>query len=179
MIMKDFNAETGIKEIQIEVNNEAQNVKVTVTKYAGRPAEVSVSKSGKVYQYLQINATNLADKLDKATAQFRVEKSWASSNNVDKEKVVVSKFDEPNNKWNELTTTYSSEDSVYYYYDVELDSFSYFAISEKSAVSGEEAGTTGTGGEPSEEGASLTWLWILIVVIVLLYVGWRMKKKNT
>ncbi|MDP3992089.1 MAG: hypothetical protein Q8P79_01105, partial [Nanoarchaeota archaeon] len=40
-IMKDFNPEIGVKEIQITVNNEAQNVQITVTKYDGKPAEVS------------------------------------------------------------------------------------------------------------------------------------------
>ena len=62
-IIKDFNSETGLKQIEIQVNNEAQNVRVSVTKYDGRPADVSVSKTGKVYQYMQISVQNLADKL--------------------------------------------------------------------------------------------------------------------
>ena len=167
-IMKDFDAEIGVKQIEITVNNEAQNVKITVTKEAGKPAAVSVAKSGKVYQYLQINAENLADKLDKATVQFRVEKTWATTNSVDKNKVVVSKFDSASSKWNELTTTYVSEDSTYYYYDVEVTSFSYFAISEKSLTgdSGTDTGETGTTG-----GSSLTWLWVLIALVILVVIG--------
>lgn len=174
-IMKDFDSEIGVKQIQVEVNNEAQNVKITVTKYDGKPAEVSVSKSGKVYQYLQINAQNLGTKLDKATVQFRVEKSWASSNGLDKDEIAVYKFDETVNKWNELQTTFSSEDSTYYYYDAELDSFSYFAISEKTLVSGE--GTGVTGGAAPEEGRSLIWLWILIALVIGTAVWWMMRKR--
>lgn len=170
-IMKDFDPEIGVKQIQIEVNNEAQNVQITVTKYDGKPAEVSVSKSGKVYQYLQIDAQNLGIKLDKATVQFRVEKSWASSNSLDKDEVSVYKFDESSSKWNKLTTTYASEDSTYYYYDAEFDSFSYFAIAEGATTVPE------TGAGTSEEGRNLTWLWILIALVIGTVV-WRMMRKK-
>lgn len=48
--MTNFDASTGIKDIQINVNSEAQNVLVTVTGYSAKPAAVSVEKSGKTYQ---------------------------------------------------------------------------------------------------------------------------------
>ena len=178
-VMKDFNAATGVKQIEITVNNEAQNVKVTVTKYDGRPADVSVSKTGKVYQYLQIKTENLADKLNKAIVQFKVSKTWASENNLEKEKIVVSKFDETADKWNELTTTYSSEDTNYYYYDVELTSFSYFAIAEKSTVTGAAGDEGGAAGDAATgAGSSLTWLWILIGVVALAIIAWLVFKKK-
>ena len=65
-IKRDFNLDAGVKEIQIEVNSEAQNVKVTVSKYDSKPAAVSVEKTGKTYRYLEIKTENLADKLKKA-----------------------------------------------------------------------------------------------------------------
>ena len=178
-IMKDFNPEIGVKQIQIEVNNEAQNVKITVTKYDGKPANVTKEKTGDVYQYLQINAENLSDKLEKATVEFRVEKNWTAENGVEKEDVLVFKFNETSEEWDELLTTYSSEDYTYYYYDVELSSFSYFAISEKSLTmgTGEEA-ETGTGSAEQEAG-NLTWLWILlIVVVVLVLIGYAIRRKG-
>ena len=179
-IMKDFSPEIGIKEITINVNNEVQNVKVTVTKYDGKPAAVSVEKTGDVYQYIQINTTNLLDKLKNATIQFRVNKTWTVDNDVDKENVIVSKFDESSDGWNELATTYSSEDDDYYYYNVEVSSFSYFAISEKSLVSGEETGTTTAGGEAAPTASNLTWLWIVIgaAVLVAIVVVVMMKRKK-
>ncbi len=173
IIMKDFSLEFGVKQIEISVNNEAQNVKITVTKYDEKPAEVSVSKTGKIYQYVQIDAQNLADKLNKANVQFKVAKTWTSTNGLDKNEIAVHKFDESNNKWNQLKTIYSSEDSSYYYYDVELDSFSYFAIAEGSAVSDTETiGTT----IPKKQG-NWTWLWVLIIVVVLI-AGWYFTKKK-
>jgi PGF-pre-PGF domain-containing protein len=180
-IMKDFNAETGIKEIQIEVNNEAQNVKITVTKYSGRPANVSVSKTGKVYQYLRIETQNLADKLKNATVEFKVAKSWAESNGLGKEEVAVSKFDEVGKKWNQLDTTYVSEDSAYYYYDVAMNSFSYFAISEKAVVSGgdEETGANDTSsGNETRSGEISNWWWALTAVVVIVAISYYIRKKK-
>ena len=180
-IMKDFNKEIGIKQIQIEVNNEAQNVKVTVTKYDSKPAAVSVAKTGKLYRYLQVETQNLADNLDKATMTIQVEKSWVSDNTLTKENIALFKFDESADKWNQLATTFSEEDDTYYYYDVELTSFSYFAVGEKVIITeeGEEVGVSDE--RATGEERNLTWLWILIAVIVLAAViggGVAIKKRQ-
>tara|TARA_Y100000310_G_C20702899_1_gene831657 strand:- start:7198 stop:8832 length:1635 start_codon:yes stop_codon:yes gene_type:complete len=181
-IFKNFNADTGVKEIQINVNNEVKNVKVTVTKYDSKPSAVSVEKKGKVYQYLQIDATNLGNNLDKATVQFKVEKSWISSNGLDKDKISVSKFNEDSKEWNELSTVYSNSDDTYDYFDVELTSFSYFAISEKTVVEEEETSvleeiseTIGDIGEGVKK--NLTWVWVIIAVLVFLVVVFMNKEK--
>ena len=175
-IMKSFDAEIGVKVIQIQVNNNAQNVKITVTKYDNKPAEVSVEKTGKVYQYLQIAATNLGNNLDKAIVQFKVEKSWISSNGLNKDKISVFKFNENSKEWNELLTVYNSSDNTYDFFDVELTSFSFFAISEKTVVVVEDEdeaslanGETSTTGGTEKKG-NLKWLWIVVVVLVILFV---------
>ncbi len=179
-IMKNFAEETGVKEIKIEVNNEVKNVKVTVSKYDEKPAEVSVEKTGKVYQYMQINTENLVDNLKKAIITIKVEKTWLSDSGLEKENIILSKFDESSSAWNELATTYKEEDDTYYYYDAELTSFSYFAISEKVVVEEvEEEKSIGTIlGDIGEEAKSLTWLWIVIVLLVVLavYVIFSRKK---
>ncbi len=173
-ILKNFDSKIGVKEIQIEVSNEAQNVKITVTKYDRKPAEVSVAKSGIVYQYIQIDTQNLNENLDKAVVQFRVEKSWIANNNLQKENVAVHKFDNSGNIWSELTTTYNSEDNTYYYYDIELESFSYFAIGEKVQVA------SGEGEEEETITETLTknysWVWIIIVVVILTAIFFLFKK---
>ncbi len=164
-IMEDFNEDIGIKQIQIEVNSEAQNVKLTVTGYDGKPEEVSVEKSGEVYQYIQINASNLENKLDKAIVQFRVEKSWVDDNLQNIEELTVFKFNEISGEWEELTTTYSEADDSYYYYNVELTSFSYFALGEKTS-----------GGGLLETEKNLVWLWVLLGVVVLVIIVSALKK---
>ena len=169
-IMKDFDSEFGIKQIQIDVNNPAQNVKITVTKHDGKPAEVSVEKSGKVYHYLQVVDENLENKLDKATVEFRVERSWAAGVELGKNDIAVFRYNEAASRWDELTTTSTGEDITYYYYEVELDEFSYFAISEKSVVTEEESVL---GVEKSK-----LWLWILVAVAIIAIIVWQMKIKK-
>ena len=180
-IMKDFDSDIGIKQIQIEVNNEVQNVKVTVTKYDVKPANVTKEKTGKIYKYLQVETENLSESLKKATVTIQVEKNWTSENGVEKENVSMSKFDNTTKEWKDLTTTYSSEDNNFYYYNVELTSFSYFAISEKSSVSGEEttSGATTSGATTASEKRNLIWLWILIGVVVVVSIVWfAVKRRN-
>ncbi len=175
-VVKYSDATLGVKQIEITVNNPAQNVKVSVTKYDGKPAEVSVAKTGKIYQYLQISVDNVKDKLNKATIQFKVEKSKVTN----KDNIVVSKFDETNKKWNDLATTYASEDTAYYYYNAEVSSFSYFAISEKSVASEDTTkgtDTTGTGSSGTKA-SSLTWLWILIAIVILAAIGYWAMNRN-
>lgn len=168
----------GVKEIRIEVNSEAKSVKIAVTKYDGKPAAVSVEKSGNVYQYLQIKVDNVEGKLSKATVTTKVEKSWITENSLDKDDLALFKFDEVAGEWGELSTIYSSEDDTYYYYTSEVTSFSYFAIGSKSLVGGEEGAET-TGGEEAIT-KNLTWLWIVITAVVLIAIAVvvMMKKKK-
>jgi PGF-pre-PGF domain-containing protein len=179
-IMKDFDPEIGVKQIQIEVNNEAQNVIITVTKHDSKPASVSVEKSGKVYKYIQVETTNLEDKLASGVMTTQVEKTWVSNNTLEKENLALFKFNNASEKWNELATTYTEEDDTYYYYNVTLDSFSYFAIGEKAAEAGaeeEEKGVEETLAEAAEKAGNLIWLWIVIILVIVIFVGWRIKKK--
>ena len=183
--MKNFDTETGIKEIQINVNNEAQNVKISVTKYNDKPAAVSVEKTGKVYQYMQIKTENLADKLEKAIVTIKVKKTWVSENGLDKDRIALFKFNENSEEWDELLTVYNNSDDTYDYFDVELTSLSYFAISEKTVVAEEEEEETSVVkdiledlGITGEGEKSLKWLWILIGVLVAAALYLVMNKKN-
>jgi PGF-pre-PGF domain-containing protein len=133
-IMRGFDLGTGIKEIHIEVNKTAQNVTLTVTKYSGKPAEVIKERPGKVYKYLKIETENLGDKLEKATLKFRVNKTWIINNSLERDDMVMAKYNGQVEEWYDLETTYTESDDVYEHYDTELDSFSYFAIADKLLV---------------------------------------------
>jgi len=130
-IMKINDKEIGVKEISIEVNNPAQNVKITVIKYEGKPANVTVEKSGKVYKYLEIQSQNLANNIKKGIITLQIEKSWLTSNGLTKDKVRLFRYDKNSNQWNELGTKPINSDSENEYYEVELNAFSFFAIAEK------------------------------------------------
>lgn len=163
VVMQDFSSQSSISQIEIEVSSEANNVQLTVNEYSSKPSGVSVSQADS-YKYLKIDTLNLVDKLSKAIVQIKVEKSWVSQKGIDKEKVGLFRFNEGTQRWNELTTVFSSEDATYYYYNVELTGFSYFVIAPKATV-------TTTGGDkttPSEkESTSFAWGWIIAVLIIL------------
>ena len=149
-IMKDFDKDMGVKQIQIEVIDEAQNVQIKVTGYGSKPANLSASKD-ETYKYLHIETQNLTDKLSKAVIDIQVEKSWISENNLNKENVALFKFNETSNQWKELTTTFKEEDYIYNYYNVELKSFSYFAIASKEI----------------KRGILSILIWIIFAIVIL------------
>jgi PGF-pre-PGF domain-containing protein len=181
-----FDSASGVKDIQVSVTQSVQNAQISVTKYTSKPTAISSDKSN-AYKYFQIVSTVSTTALNKAVLKIQVEKSWVSSKGLDKEDVSLFKYDETASKWNALTTTYASEDSVYYYYTIDLNSFSYFAIAPESSTttSGEQEQTTegeqpsGTMGATTFLGISF-WVWISIVVIavaVVILLTLKRKKK--
>ena len=173
-IAKDFDEELGVKQIQIEVNNEAHNVKITIIKYSDKPANITKEKSGKVYHYLEIETENLDDKLEKGIITLQINKSQVA----DKYKIALFKF--VNIEWTELITVYKEEDVNYYYYDVEVDSFSYFAIGEKSGA--EEPVEQSVQEPETSTGKIIFYILIVVLVISIIVVGfliWRSIFKNS
>lgn len=173
--ISNFADEMGVEDIKISVNEEADNVKITVKKFDTQPAEITVAKTGNVHKYLQIKTQNLGNKLKKAVLTIKVQKNWLLDNSIDKANIALYKFDESAGKWKELSTVYKSEDDNYYYYDTELTSFSYFAISEK--VIEEPASEP----EPEPVG-NLLWLWIIIGIVLVAVIvggGFAVKKRKS
>jgi len=181
-IVKNFDKALGIKQIEITVNNEANNVKITITKYDGKPAAVTKEITGKIYRYLEINTENLADKLGNAALSVQVDKAWTASKNVAKENIKIFKFKD--GEWKELSTTYKGEEGSNYIYEVSLDSFSYFAIGQRieqaqEATTGTEDTTTPTGTEESTFSKTGLIIAIVVVILAILIIGFViMRRKN-
>ncbi len=133
-IMKVIDKDLGIKQISILVNNPAQNVQITITKYEGLPANVTVNKTGKVYKYLQIHTENLTDKINKTTIRLSVDKKWMLDNNIQSDRISLFKFYEDSKEWKEIPTIYGDFDELNNYYEADLTSFSYFIIGEKEII---------------------------------------------
>ena len=177
-----------IQKTNENINKESKNVKITILKYNTKPTGVSVEKTGKVYQYIHIKTENLANNLQKAILTIKVNKSWISSNGLDKNNISLFRFDNTSNKWNELSTSYNGSDSTYDYFNAELTHFSYFAISEKTVLPKTQEGknkgvitnnqnNTTNAGNTGKKG-NWTWLWIIIIVLVVIvaYVIFNRKK---
>jgi PGF-pre-PGF domain-containing protein len=164
---------TGVREIRIIMNQPTQNIKIQVLKYDTKPANVTKNATGKNYRYLAINTENLNENLTSATVKFEVEKSFVSNNNLQKEDVAVFKFNETQNEWKELETVFDFENGNYYVYRVELNSFSYFSIGEKTRVPIIPDSEIVIPEEPIKEklGLILWWLVFGILLVGIILVG--------
>lgn len=135
--IKNFNKNIGIENINISVSETSKNVQITINKYTP-----IIKKEGKVYHYFFVSAKNL-DNMKKAEWTLKVEKSWIKSNLIEKEEISLFRFNDLSKTWEELSTSYKNESQIYYYYSAESDSFSNFAIGEKTKTETEETDTTG------------------------------------
>lgn len=182
-IMSGFEPDTGVDHIQVDVSTPTQNVRIGVSKYESKPAEISVSpvSTEGVYKYLQIKTENLEGKLSKAVMRVQVEKSWVNSSGITKNDIAVYKFSNSTQQWNELPTVYREENSNYYYYEVELNSFSYFAIVAKATVTPEPEPEPTTKWLTSLIDKIPVWAWIVAGVIIVMIVvggGFAISKKK-
>ncbi|MEK6819680.1 MAG: PGF-pre-PGF domain-containing protein, partial [Nanoarchaeota archaeon] len=154
-----------IKEIQIDVNKIAENAKINIVAYDAKPNEVSVEKEGMVYKYLRIETENINPNLKEAKITLQIGKEEISDETL-KRNIALFKLDEAQGIWNELNTNYTSEDESYYYYEVQLSSFSYFAIGEKTFVQEIVSEITKSYDEASKNLLSLVVWWVVFGIIV-------------
>jgi PGF-pre-PGF domain-containing protein len=125
--------EIGIKFVTIEVKNQANDVKITITKHDSKPASVTKEIGKKVYQYLEIEHENLIDtNIQSSKIKFSVSKNWLANNSVNKNDIVLSRYKLGN--WNELETLLVSEDSEEATYEAASPGLSVFAITFKEAA---------------------------------------------
>jgi PGF-pre-PGF domain-containing protein len=165
--MKTFDAEYGLKQITITVNAQTNDVKLTVSKYNTVPQEVGVSKAGEVYKYLQIKVDNVNTSLKDAQISIQVEKGWVDSRKLTKSDIAMFRFD--GTEWKEITTTYTGEDVNNYYYNVNVNSFSYFSIGQKSSSIVSDTTQT-VGGDNGTNTSTTSGNWIIIIVVALIII---------
>jgi len=126
-IMKVTDPEIGLKQIEITVNNPANNVKITVTKIESEPASVVYAITSKVYKYVEITAEKIDEThIDKVKIQFEVNKSWIDDNKIDSDTVFLNRYEDG---WEKLPTQKTDEDDDFIYYEAEATGFSTYAIS--------------------------------------------------
>lgn len=180
-IISGLDSSYAIKSLEISVNNKVQDVKVIINKFDGKPAAVSIAKTGKVYKYLEISASNVEGKIDRATINTLVSKKWVSDNQLTTDKIAL--FRLVNSVWVELPTTVSEEGSNYVLTSTS-PGFSYFSIAEKvSPAKDAEAVTKDQGTAPvapeKSSSSSMKWIIGIIVLLVIVLVVFLIKKKVT
>jgi len=171
----------GLVEFRLQVRNKVNNVKITISRLDRKPTTIVHEVEGKVYQYIEINKTNLVDDdIEKVKIKFKVNKTWITENRIDKTTVSLYRYE---NGWEKLPTQLIDEDDEYVYYEAETNKLSIFAIAGKVVeVTTTTLATTTT--LPTETTTTTTLptgykptitrnLWIIVIavaVIIFLFV---------
>lgn len=90
---------------------------------------VTVSAPETVYQYLNIPNANIAPgDVEKVTIEFKVERAWVASENIDEGTIALCRYDASTDEWTTLPTEKIGEDADYLYFSAESPGLSVFAI---------------------------------------------------
>ena len=161
---------TGITDIKIKTKSDIQNAKITISKLDEKPENVLSDAGEYTYMYLDITLksddTDVDDAdIDSLTVTFKVAQDWFDTNNIDKNKVTLLRYH--NNEWQRLSTTMTSEDSSFAYFEATTTGLSTFAITGEQVVD-----------EPSEPTGGFPWLFIILGIIAAIVVAFAVLVKT-
>ncbi len=113
--------ELNIYEISFTLAEDTASVSLSVTE-TDDPNHV---KSGNVFKYFEIEASNFNDLEENVRIGFKVDKDWLSSEDIAENEVVLYRY---TTDWDALLTTRIGQDSTSIFYDAFTPGFSTFAI---------------------------------------------------
>ena len=124
-----------------------------------------------IYSYMDLELLSNGSSIDESdinsiTIKFKILNSWIESNNVDKYGVRLLRY--TNDAWEELETTFDSEDSEYAYFSAMTKGFSLFALVAPELLVEKQ----------QVEGGGINILLIIgviiaIIVIIIIFLFWR------
>jgi PGF-pre-PGF domain-containing protein len=180
--MKISNNKIAFKEVKVTTANALTSMKLEVASLKEMPSSLTEA-SDKVYQYLQVTKTNLADSdVDTATIKFEVTKVWLAESGVAEDDVVLLRY--VDGKWNVLTTDKLESGDLTATYIANTPGFSYFAIGSKKGAKTEAPADTPTTDEPTDippgesgEGVTepvkpiSTAIWVIIAIVAIIIIA--------
>ena len=149
--------DSAVSGISITAASSLTDVEITCKTHNSKPSGMTTPENT-VYLYLDIEANVDDDDIDSLTITFKVAQDWFTTNNIDKNKVKLLRYH--NTAWQELSTTMTSEDSSFAYFEATTMGLSTFAISGEKAV---DDTPQPTGGVP--------WLFIILGIIAAIVVA--------
>jgi len=166
-----FNENIPVTSLDINVNKELANVKVSVEYLE----EVDNVPEGEVYKFFSIGLINFDDSdVKDGVIEFTVDTSWVSEKGYGSSDIVLMRH---GSSWEELDTSYLRKENDSYYYESVSPGFSNFAIvvplEEEESYPEEEEEIVYIQGDVVEEeevkrGLSEKTKWTSIGVIVLI-----------
>ena len=123
-----------IDNLLILTKENVENVRITLMQLTASPPAVIENAPGVAYFYLIIIAENIIDPwIENVRICFRVEKAWVALRNIDKDTIVLYRYNPPGG-WQSLSTTRYGEDATYIYYVATSPGLSVFAITGRVAA---------------------------------------------
>lgn len=136
----NFETAQPVKSISVTTSAAASSVSVQAEQLSAKPTAVTdpttVESGIIVSHYLDLSVTPTGAttvSVESATVEFKVLKSWLSSNSIDSATVALMRYN--GGQWDKLTTAATgTEDSTYKYYTATTSGFSTFAVTGKAAA---------------------------------------------
>lgn len=127
-------ARSAIYEVSATVNTDVPKMMVTVEKTS--PSRGIEEAPVDVYEYDQVDIYWADDsELNKATLEFKVPMKWLSQKGYSFDDIIMLRYNEENQQWEQLPTEFIGEENGYYLYRATTPGFSWFAIGyEKGAT---------------------------------------------
>jgi PGF-pre-PGF domain-containing protein len=124
-------ADTGyISEIDIYSKDTVYNVKVVAEPVEKKPYSTMPDPEGVVKSYLKLTKAGISNtQMEKAEVRFQINLTWMKENDIGQDSVLLRR--DATSKWEDLETTYLSEDEEFAYYSAVTPGFSYFVITGK------------------------------------------------
>ncbi|MBU2590017.1 MAG: PGF-pre-PGF domain-containing protein, partial [Nanoarchaeota archaeon] len=171
--------EMGINEIELIAKEEISNVKFSVEKFSGKPADVDKA-DGEVLYYLNIDAPMAQGKLKQAKIRFDVSKKWMDDKNIGSSEIVMMKFTD---KWVNLKTSEIGGTADAKTFEAITSGFSFFVITTRTQEAVEEVEEVQKETKPAVvskeavdevegvEKGSKGWLLVTVIILALVMVG--------
>lgn len=121
------NVNIPFSKISLSTNSRLYDVIVKIT----AKSAPSVLYAGKLYKYVQVDHQSIPDaSINAAKISFKVPKSWLTTNDLSRDSIKLLRY---TTQWDPLTTTVTSEDSMFVYYEALSPGLSLFVIAQPSA----------------------------------------------
>ena len=124
-IMSIDNSYFPFTKVTFDVSSSVIDAKLTAKSYSSLGTDYP-NVTGTVYKYQELSSDKIEEVLDSVSVKFKVEKTWVTDNEADKDRMFLLRYN--GNNWIEETTVLTDSDDDYYYYSSSFEKFGMYSI---------------------------------------------------
>ncbi|MFC1686063.1 S8 family serine peptidase [Nanoarchaeota archaeon] len=162
---------TGVVQIYVFAEKTVNDFKITLGK-ADSVSDPIEEGDEKVFSYIEVDKTSITNgDISKAIISFELEQKWLTSNNLEKDSILMKRYSD--GAWEDLETRVTSDGSTIIKLEATTPGFSLFAITAKKIP----AGSSEEGTDTEEEKKKFTfpkiptWAYITAILVATLIIG--------